>query len=154
MLQVAFIRENRETVLKGLAKRNLKNAEQLVAKTIEADEDRRAIQTELDALLAESNKLSKDIGQLFKSGERQKAEILKQKTVLLKEKSKELTENLQNKATELQELLYLIPNIPNEIVPAGSSEEDNLNVFEEGEIEIIDVIGIADPGRFMSTGAS
>ncbi|REE83468.1 seryl-tRNA synthetase [Lutibacter oceani] len=137
MLQVAFIRENRETVLKGLAKRNLKNAEQLVAKTIEADEDRRAIQTELDALLAESNKLSKDIGQLFKSGERQKAEILKQKTVLLKEKSKELTENLQNKATELQELLYLIPNIPNEIVPAGSSEEDNLNVFEEGEIPVL-----------------
>ncbi|NOR27485.1 MAG: serine--tRNA ligase [Lutibacter sp.] len=134
MLQVAFIRENKETVLKGLAKRNVKNAEELVAKTILADEGRRAIQTELDAILAESNKLSKDIGQLFKSGERQKAEILKQKTVQLKEKSKDLTENLQNKATELQELLYLIPNIPNEIVPAGSTEDDNETTFEEGEI--------------------
>lgn len=137
MLQVAFIRENTEAVLKGLEKRNLKNAADLVAKTIAADESRRAIQTELDTVLAESNKLSKDIGQLFKSGERQKAEILKQKTVLLKEKSKDLTENLQNKATELQELLYLIPNIPNEIVPAGTSEEDNLNVLQEGEIPVL-----------------
>lgn len=137
MLQVAFIRENTEAVLKGLEKRNLKNAADLVKKTIAADESRRSIQTELDAVLAESNKLSKDIGQLFKSGERQKAEILKQKTVLLKEKSKDLTENLQNKTTELQELLYLIPNIPNEIVPSGSSEEDNLNVLQEGEIPVL-----------------
>jgi len=137
MLQVAFIRENKETVLKGLAKRNLKNAIELVEKTISADEERRAIQTELDAILAESNKLSKDIGQLFKSGETQKAAILKQKTVLLKGKSKDLTENLQNKATELQELLYLIPNIPNEIVPAGTTEEDNLNIFQEGDIPVL-----------------
>ena len=134
MLQVAFIRENRETVLKGLAKRNLKNAEELIAKTILADEERRAIQTELDAVLAESNKLSKDIGQLFKTGEAKKAAILKQKTVQLKEKSKDLAENLQSKATELQELLYLIPNIPHEIVPVGNAAEDNLNIFQEGEI--------------------
>ncbi len=134
MLQVAFIRENRETVLKGLAKRNFKNAVEMVDKTILADEERRAIQTELDAILAESNKLSKDIGDLFKSGETQKVAILKEKTVLLKDKSKELTENLQQKANELQELLYLIPNIPNEIVPEGISAEDNLNVFQEGEI--------------------
>ena len=134
MLQVAFIRENRETVLKGLAKRNFKNAAEMVDKTILADEERRAIQTELDAVLAESNKLSKDIGDLFKSGESQKAAILKQKTIQLKDKSKELTENLQQKATELQELLYLIPNIPNEIVPEGTSAEDNLNIFQEGEI--------------------
>jgi seryl-tRNA synthetase len=134
MLQVAFIRENKEIVLKGLTKRNLKNGEELIAKTLSADEERRAIQTALDAILAESNKLSKDIGQLFKSGERKKAEILKQKTVQLKDKSKELTENLQNKTTELEELLYLIPNIPNKIVPAGSTEEDNETVFEEGAI--------------------
>lgn len=84
--------------------------------------------------MAESNKLSKDIGDLFKLGETQKATILKQKTVQLKDKSKELSENLQQKATELQELLYLIPNIPNEIVPEGTSAEDNLNIFQEGEI--------------------
>jgi seryl-tRNA synthetase len=85
-------------------------------------------------VLAESNKLSKDIGQFFKTGQREKAEILKQKTVQLKDKSKELSEKLQEKATELQNLLYLIPNVPNEIVPAGNSEEDNITIFEEGEI--------------------
>src|SRR4030066_552000 len=99
MLQVAFIRENRETVLKGLAKRNFKNAAEMVDKTILADEERRAIQTELDAVLADSNKLSKDIGDLFKSGETQKAAILKQKTIQLKDRSKELSENLQKKST-------------------------------------------------------
>ncbi|WP_298364110.1 serine--tRNA ligase [uncultured Lutibacter sp.] len=137
MLQVGFIRENTEAVLKGLAKRNLKNAEELVANTISADEERRAIQTELDNVLAESNKLSKDIGMLFKSGERQKAEILKQKTVLLKEQSKNLTESLQNKTNELQEFLFLIPNIPNEIVPSGSTEDDNETVYNEGEIPVL-----------------
>jgi seryl-tRNA synthetase len=137
MLQVAFIRENKATVLKGLAKRNLKNASDLVSKTLLADEERRAIQTELDGVLAESNKLSKDIGLLFKTGERQKAEILKLKTIQLKDTSKLLTENLQNKATELQELLYLIPNIPNDIVPAGSTEEDNETVFQEGAIPVL-----------------
>ncbi|MDX1829789.1 MAG: serine--tRNA ligase [Lutibacter sp.] len=134
MLQVAFIRENKETVLSGLAKRNFKNAEEIVNQTILADEQRRATQAELDAVLAESNKLSKDIGILFKNGEREKAEILKLKTAQLKDTSKELSDKLQEKTTELQNLLYLIPNIPNEIVPAGNSEEDNETVFEEGEI--------------------
>ena len=137
MLQVGFIRENKETILAGLAKRNVQNAEDLVAKTILADEERRALQTSLDSVLAESNKLSKDIGILFKQGERQKAEILKQKTIQLKDSSKELAENLQNKTTELQELLYLIPNIPNKIVPAGTSEEDNETVLQEGDIPVL-----------------
>jgi len=134
MLQVAFIRENKEVVLKGLAKRNFKNSEEVVNKTILADENRRTAQAELDMVLAESNKLSKDIGQLFKSGERQKAEILKQKTAQLKEKSKTLAEDLQNFAIELQELLYQIPNIPNELVPFGSTEDDNEIIFKEGKI--------------------
>ncbi|MDV7186325.1 serine--tRNA ligase [Lutibacter sp. TH_r2] len=134
MLQVAFIRENKEIVLEGLAKRNLANAEELVSKTIAADEERRSIQTELDSVLAESNKLSKDIGQLFKTGKREEAEVLKQKTVELKETSKVLGEKLQDKANELQELLYLIPNIPNKIVPGGNSEEDNVTIFEEGTV--------------------
>ena len=134
MLQVAFIRENTEKVLKGLAKRNFNNAEELVYKTLQADEERRAVQTELDAVLAESNTLSKDIGILFKNGETAKAAILKQKTLLLKDKSKDLSDTLQQKSKELQELLYLLPNIPSELVPEGTSAEDNEIVFEEGEV--------------------
>jgi seryl-tRNA synthetase len=134
MLQVAFIRDNKEAVLQGLAKRNLKDAETLIDNTLAADEARRSIQAELDATLAESNKLSKEIGLLFRSGERAKAELLKEKTGQLKEASKKLGDDLQAKAQELQELLYTIPNIPNELVPAGNSDEDNETVYEEGEI--------------------
>lgn len=134
MLQVAFIRENKEAVLEGLAKRNLKDAETLIENTLAADEARRSIQAELDATLAESNKLSKEIGLLFRSGERAKAELLKEKTGQLKDASKKLGDDLNAKAQELQELLYTIPNIPNELVPAGNTDEDNLTVYEEGEV--------------------
>jgi seryl-tRNA synthetase len=137
MLQVAYIRENREEVLKGLAKRNLNNAEKLVNDVLTADEERRALQSQLDAVLADSNRLSKDIGMLFKSGERQKAELLKKKTSQLKESSKELSESLQIKILEQQELLYLLPNIPNVLVPAGNTEEDNETVFQDGEIPVL-----------------
>ncbi len=94
MLQVNFIRENKETVLEGLAKRNFANAETIIEQVLTADENRRATQVELDNTLAESNKLSKEIGGLFKSGQVQKANILKEKTGQLKEASKELIEKL------------------------------------------------------------
>ncbi len=134
MLQVAFIRDNRETVLKGLAKRNFANAEIVINQVISTDESRRANQTELDNTLAESNKLSKEIGVLYKNGEVQKATILKEKTSQLKESSKELTEKLSQITTDLQELLYQIPNIPHDSVPVGNSEDDNETIFEEGTI--------------------
>lgn len=134
MLQVNFIRENKEIVLEGLAKRNFANAATIIEQVLSADENRRATQVELDTTLAESNKLSKEIGGLFKSGEIQKANILKQKTGDLKESSKELSEKLTVYTDELQTLLYQIPNIPHTSVKAGKSEEDNENIFSEGII--------------------
>lgn len=134
MLQVQYIKENKETVLAGLAKRNFKNADSIVEEVISSDENRKNTQGQLDNVLAESNKLSKEIGMLFKSGEVQKANLLKEKTAQLKEESKTLAEKLNTVNAELQALLYTIPNIPNEIVPAGSSEEDNETVFEAGAI--------------------
>ena len=133
MLQVNFIRENREEVIKRLAKRNI-DASATVDLVIELDEKRRATQVELDNLLAESNKLSKDIGELMKSGEKAKAEILKQKTAQSKEKVKELNEVSSATANELQEELYKLPNVPAEIVPEGKSADDNINVYQSGEI--------------------
>ena len=134
MLQVHFIREHKTTVLEGLAKRNFANAETLIEQVLTADENRRATQVELDNTLAESNKLSKEIGALYKSGQPQKANILKEKTGQLKEASKELQEKLNGFAEELQTLLYQIPNIPHESVKKGASEEDNEEVFREGAI--------------------
>ncbi len=132
MLQVAFIRDNKQTVLDGLAKRNFKDAESILNQVISLDEKRRTTQATLDNTLAESNKISKEIGQLFKSGEVEKANEMKAKTGQLKEQSKELTEALNDTETELQNLLYQIPNVPHASVPAGTSEEDNEEIFKEG----------------------
>ena len=84
MIQVSFIKENREKVVHGLAKRNFPDAEVTLDKVLAADETRKATQTKLDNTLAESNKISKEIGILFKAGEPQKAALLKEKTALLK----------------------------------------------------------------------
>jgi len=134
MLQVQFIRDHKETVLAGLAKRNFANAESIVEQVLSTDENRRATQVALDTVLAESNTLSKQIGGLFKSGEVQKANILKEKTSKLKDDSKALTEKLTGLSEELQQLLYQIPNVPHASVKAGSSEDDNEEIFKEGII--------------------
>lgn len=134
MLQVQYLKSNKEEVLTGLAKRNFANAEETVDKALALDEKRRATQVSLDNTLAESNKLSKEIGQLFKSGEVQKANLIKEKTGQLKETSRTLSEELQQISDELQEVLYQIPNIPHTTVVKGSSEEDNQEVFREGSI--------------------
>ena len=134
MLQVQFIRENKQAVLDGLAKRNFANAEAIINDVLNFDETRRATQVSLDNILAESNKISKEIGGLFKSGKVQEANLLKEKTGQLKEQSKQLTEALNTAADTLQELLYTIPNIPHASVKAGKSEEDNEKIFSEGTI--------------------
>ncbi|GLB52677.1 serine--tRNA ligase [Neptunitalea chrysea] len=133
MLQVAFIREQKEAVITGLSKRNL-NAKAMVEEVLMLDEERRSTQSSLDNTLAESNKLSKEIGMLFKSGKAAEANELKEKTATLKETSKELSEKLNDTANALTELLYKIPNVPHESVQAGKSEEDNEEIFSEGEI--------------------
>jgi seryl-tRNA synthetase len=133
MLQVAFIREHKEDVIKGLAKRNI-DAEQMINDAITLDEERRALQTQLDSTKAESNTLSKEIGNLFKSGEAQKANLLKEKTTQLKESVKNLEQALNEKADALTDLLYKIPNVPHRSVPEGNSDEDNEEIYREGEI--------------------
>ncbi len=134
MLQVAFIRDHKDRVLKGLAKRNFTDAEKIIQEVILTDDNRKSIQTELENILAESNKISKEIGFLFKSGEQQKANLLKEKTSQLKETSKQLSEQLSIAQNDLDNLLYQIPNIPNTLVPEGKGEEENEEVFREGDI--------------------
>lgn len=133
MLQVAFIRENKDAVINGLAKRNI-DATEMINDVITLDEDRRNLQTKLDNTKAESNALSKEIGNLFKSGEVQKANVLKEKTTQLKDTVKTLEQELNEKADALNELLYKIPNVPNKVVPAGNTDEDNEEVYREGDI--------------------
>ena len=133
MLQVPFIREHQELVIERLKKRNI-DATEMITDVIKLDESRRQIQTELDNSLAESNTLSKEIGMLYKSGKADQANEIKGKTAQLKEDARVLTERLNNTVEELKELLYKIPNVPNEIVPSGSTDEDNEEIFREGDI--------------------
>lgn len=133
MLQISYIRENKEKVLTGLKKRNFGELE-LVEQAIALDEKRRALQTELDEALSKSNKLSKEIGALMKEGKKEEAEAAKEQTAQYKELTKRLNAELDETTTSLTQVLYRIPNIPNEIVPEGKSAEDNLNVFQAGEI--------------------
>ncbi|MEC4003358.1 serine--tRNA ligase [Flavobacterium sp. SUN052] len=133
MLQIAFVRENQEKVITALAKRNM-DAKALVEEVVQLDENRRSIQAEMDNALSESNKLSKDIGDLMKNGEKSKAEILKLKNVSLKEKSKAAADKLEAITQDLTQKMYLLPNLPADIVPVGKTPEENLNVFESGEI--------------------
>ena len=134
MLTISFIQDNREKILKGLAKRNFKNSVETLDQVLEKDASRKAAQTKLENTLAESNKISKEIGGLFQRGEVAKANELKEKTGQLKTLSKELGDEVARLKVAVKDLLYFIPNVPHESVPSGSSEEDNEEIFEEGNI--------------------
>ena len=133
MLQVSDINENIDNISLLLSKRNIDVKDKLV-EILKIDKSRRSIQSELDGVLAESNKLAKEIGDLFKSGQAEKASILKEKASSLKPKSKSLSEKLSCESERLKSLLLDIPNVPNKLVPAGSGEEDNLEIFKNGNI--------------------
>ena len=133
MLQLQAIRDRKGEIINALKKRNI-DATPLLDAILNLDEKRKTTQTQLDTTLAELNKLSKEIGILFKSGKSQEANILKEKTGTLKEDSKALGEELQTTAEELQALLYQIPNVPHKSVLAGNTDEDNEEIFKEGEI--------------------
>ena len=137
MLLVQQITANKEEYIKALAKRNF-DAAPVLEKVIKLDEERRATQAKLDNTLADSNKLSKEIGMLFKNGEAKKATILKEKTSQLKDSSKDLSNRLSEIQDELTTLLYTIPNIPDASVPDGQSEDDNEEVFREGDIPVLE----------------
>ncbi len=133
MLQVNVIRERKDEIIEAMKKRNF-DAKPLVEKALELDSLRRKTQADNDNSLAEMNKLSKEIGLLYKSGEPKKAEILKNKTTQIKERIKQLSETLDKTKADLQEILYQIPNIPNDLVPFGKDESDNEEVYHYGNI--------------------
>lgn len=136
MLQIAVIRENPERIITALQRKHF-DARAIVMEIVELDEKRRSSQAALDNVLAESNKLSKDIGMLMKNGEKAKAELLKQKTTNLRDESKLLSEQLEVFASQLTEKLYLLPNLPAAIVPDGKTPDENVNVFQEGAIPVL-----------------
>jgi len=133
MLDVRFVRENMADTVARLDKRNLP-AEELVNQMIRLDDSRREAQQQFDATQAEMNRLSKEIGDLFKSGKQAEANALKERTGHLKELTKTLEEAQKKAEEELAQLLYTIPNTPHQSVPKGKTPEENELVRESGTI--------------------
>lgn len=134
MLQPAAIREHTQKVLEGLRKRNLKDAEELVQQVLDTDLLRRDTQKVLDDLKFRLNADSRKIGELMKSGNSSEAASLRETVGTDKERVKSLEVDLTSSEKKLSELLYKIPNVPNEKVPAGTRAEDNITVHQSGTI--------------------
>jgi len=126
MLQLKVIREEKKRILDGLRKRNW-NAQQLkvIDQILQVDDQRRNNQNELDNTLAENNKLSKLIGQMMGQGKKEEAEALKLQVANHKEKVKVLEDQQRTIETDLENLLYSVPNIPHKSVPRGKTPEEN-----------------------------
>ena len=132
MLTLKLLREQPQCVIERLAVKNF-DAKEIVNRILAADADRRAAQTELDACLAEQNSLSKQIGGLMKEGKKQEAESVKAKVQELKGKSAELQARMDAADKEMTDNQVLLPNIPNELVPRGKDDHDNVVVKMGGE---------------------
>jgi seryl-tRNA synthetase len=118
MLQVSYIRENREEVLNRLSVRNFKNPE-LVDQIIKLDDDRRQTQTLLDSIAAEANAAAKKVGELMRQGLKAEAEAIKTQTTTFKEQTRTLGDKLSAIEILLQAELVLLPNLPHQSVPKG-----------------------------------
>ena len=129
MLKTSYIVANKEEVIKSLNKRNF-NSEDLINELISLDDKRKSIQTEYENMLAESNTISKEIGQLFKINNKDAIPKLKQRSSEIKKSTKVLSDDLVQVKNEIFDILSQIPNIPHKSVPSGNSENDNIVIFE------------------------
>lgn len=134
MLQLTYIRENKEDVLKRLAIKNFKDAETIINSVIELDNNRKMAQRQADEVKAEANSIARQIGELMKSGKKEEAEALKARTAELKLDEKKFDESLRHIEEDIHKLLVTVPNLPNLNVPVGKTPEDNEVVNEHGAI--------------------
>ncbi|MEX0944071.1 MAG: serine--tRNA ligase [Balneolaceae bacterium] len=132
MLDINFIRDNREIVKKGMINKGEKNADAVDA-VLEKDEEWRNLVTKVGNLRAESNNRAKQIGQLMGQGKKDEAEKIINETGRTKETIKSLEKSLEAIQKERDDLLYQIPNVPDESVPVGHTEEDNVVFSTWGE---------------------
>ena len=126
MLTIKQITDNTDAVIRGLEKKHFKNAKETIEQVLETNNKRRNTQTILDKNLSEVNSLSKSIGMLMKEGKKDEAETAKNRVAELKEANKALQEEMDQAATDLQNLLYTIPNVPYDSVPEGVGADDNV----------------------------
>lgn len=132
MLQLNYIRENREDAVKRLNLKNFKDAEAVVNQIIELDNQRKAAQKQADDCKAEANALNRQIGELMRAGKKEEADAIKAKTTELKALEKQLDDKQADIEKQVHAILITVPNTPHLSVPAGKGAEDNTVVLEEG----------------------
>ncbi|MDD3876407.1 MAG: serine--tRNA ligase [Bacteroidales bacterium] len=135
MLHINQIRDNSELIIKLLSVKNF-DAQNIVKEILLLDEKKRSQQKLFDDTQAELNRISKEVGILFKSGKQDEAQLLKEKTVELKNAAKEVNDVLSETGQALEKLLVKLPNIPHSSVRGGKSSEDNEIIYSEGNLEI------------------
>ncbi|MGC9375396.1 MAG: serine--tRNA ligase, partial [Bacteroidales bacterium] len=127
MLTLRFIQENRDFIIERLKIKNF-DATKITDQILALDKERRSTQAAMDDNKAELNKLSKEIGKLFKNGNVEEATKVKEKNAQIKENIKKQSESLNKIEEELNLLLVQLPNIPHESVPPGKGEQDNVEI--------------------------
>ncbi|MEX2485076.1 MAG: serine--tRNA ligase, partial [Brumimicrobium sp.] len=132
MLEITRIRTDKDVIIHGLKKRGV-DVSATIDSILSLDEQWRAKKAEMESVQSESNRISKEIGQLFREGKTEEANAAKEKTSVLKTKEQDLKQEVNELETQIQNKLYEIPNVPQDIVPSGKSEDDNKIVEEVGE---------------------
>jgi len=137
MLKVSYIIDNKDEVIKALSKRNF-DANKIISDLEDCNLKRKDIQSKLENILSKSNNLSKQIGELIKSGNNEDADKIKKQTLDLKDSSKQLNSDLNLIKDKILNILYKIPNVPNDLVPHGKNEDDNEEIYNSGELPKIE----------------
>lgn len=137
MIEIQRIRTDKETLIKGLQKRNI-DANETMESILKLDTEWRSSKTEMDGISAELNQFAKKIGELYKAGQTVEANALKEKTTELKTTESSLKSKVESLEVEITKLLYTLPNVPNEQVVAGRDANDNETVYEFGTTPIFD----------------
>jgi seryl-tRNA synthetase len=137
MLEIQRIRSEKESIIEGLKKRNL-DVTPILDSILNFDQSWRESKAELEAVSAELNKISKAVGEYFQQGKQAEANAAKAQTVELKEKEAILKEKVSGLEQEIQQLMYQLPNVPNDLVKAGKSEADNEIIEEVGSKHVFE----------------
>ena len=139
MIELDGLRSEKNKIVSALKKRGLKEIDKELSKVIELDDQRKKLKSELDKILEESNIIAKDIGIKIRNGKKDLVDKLKKRSGELKEKSKLVSEDLKRVEINLKDILCNIPNIPDEIVPDGNSEDDN-KIISSKKLKLSDKI--------------
>lgn len=137
MLEISRIRTHKDQIIDALKKRNIAAADR-VDEVVAKDQQWRTAKTELEGIAATSNRLAKEIGQLFKEGREAAAQTAKEQSHQLKAREKALKEEVHRLATEIQQQLYALPNTPHNSVPEGNSAAQNEEIARGGQLPTLD----------------